>query len=203
MALTIYGSPRSRTMRVLWIAAELGLAYEHVPLAWDDPALKAPDFLKLNPAGTIPVIDDDGLVVSESMAICLYLAKAYGADGPAPLYPRAPRDEAEVWRWSLWAQGHLEPWVQRDMRMNDLRAAANAAVTAMTAEPLALLDRVLSKRDWLVGGHFTVADFNVCSVLSPSRTAALDLSPHATLRRWLARCHGRPAALAARARFQA
>ncbi len=49
MPLAIYGSPRSRTMRVLWVAAELGLEYEHVPLAFDDPALKAPAFLKLNP----------------------------------------------------------------------------------------------------------------------------------------------------------
>ena len=59
MALTIYGSPRSRTMRTLWAAAELGLAYTHVPLAWNDPALKEPEFLRLNSAGTIPTIVDD------------------------------------------------------------------------------------------------------------------------------------------------
>ena len=61
MALTIYGTPRSRTMRVLWLAEELGLQYEHRPLGWDDPFLKTDDFLRLNPAGAIPTIVDDGL----------------------------------------------------------------------------------------------------------------------------------------------
>src|SRR5580704_14473968 len=99
MALTIYGSPRSRTLRVLWAAAELGLDYTHVPLESDDPKLKSADFLKLNPAGSIPTIVDDGFALSESLAINLYLAKTYGSDGPAPLYPKTGRGEAEAWRW--------------------------------------------------------------------------------------------------------
>lgn len=82
MALVIYGSPRSRTLRVLWMAAELGLEYEHVPLAFDDPALKQPAFLRINPAGAIPAIVDDGFALSESLAINLYLAKRSGAHGP-------------------------------------------------------------------------------------------------------------------------
>ena len=51
MTLVIYGSPSSRTMRTLWAAAELGRDVEHVPLEWDDPSLKAPEFLKLSPLG--------------------------------------------------------------------------------------------------------------------------------------------------------
>lgn len=202
MALVIYGSPRSRTLRVLWMAAELGLDYEHIALAWDDPALKQPEFLKLNPAGTIPTIVDDGFALSESLAINLYLAKANGSGGDEPLYPAAPGEEAEVWRWSLWAQGHLEPWVQRDARMADLRDLAPDALRAMTVAPLAHLDRVLADRRWLVGAHFTVADLNVRSVLSPSRTEHLDLAPYPALRDWLARCHARPAAVETRRRFQ-
>jgi glutathione S-transferase len=56
MALTIYGSPYSRTLRVLWAAAELGVSYEHVPLSFDDPALKQADFLRISPSGAIPAI---------------------------------------------------------------------------------------------------------------------------------------------------
>ena len=48
MALKIYGSPRSRTMRTLWIAEELQLDYEHIPVAWDDPWLKTVEFLQIN-----------------------------------------------------------------------------------------------------------------------------------------------------------
>jgi glutathione S-transferase len=202
MALVIYGSPRSRTLRVLWMAAELGLDYEHIPMAWDDPALKRPEFLKLNPAGTIPTIVDDGFALSESLAINLYLAKAYGSGGAEPLYPVSPDEEAETWRWSLWAQGHLEPWVQRDVRMTDLRKLAPDALRAMTTAPLTHLDRVLADRPWLLRTHFTVADLNVRSVLSPSRTEHLDLAPYPALRDWLARCHARPAAAETRRRFQ-
>ena len=202
MALTIYGSPRSRTLRVLWIAAELGLDYEHVPLAWDDPALKQPDFLKLNPAGTIPTIVDDGFALSESLAINLYLAKTYGSEGAAPLYPRSARDEAEAWRWSLWAQGHLEPWIQRDARAQPLRAAATPQLLSLVTGALVQLDQALVGRAWLVGEHFTVADLNVCAVLSPSRAQHLGLEPYPHVRAWLARCYGRPAAVATRRRFQ-
>lgn len=203
MALTIYGSPRSRTMRTLWAAAELGLAYTHVPLAWDDPALKEPDFLRLNSAGTIPTIVDEDFALGESLAINLYLARKFGARGATPLYPPDPRAEAEVWRWSLWAQGHLEPWVQRDTRFEALRASAADVLEAAVQTGLATLERGLSGRDWLVGEHFTVADLNVAAVLSPSRACDLDLTRHRRTSDWLARCYHRPAARATRQRFGA
>ncbi len=104
MALTIYGTPRSRAMRVLWTAAELGLDYAHVPVTVDDPWLKSPEFLTISPNGTIPAIVDDGFALAESMAINLYLTKRYGEGS---LYPASLSGEADVWRWSLWAQGQL------------------------------------------------------------------------------------------------
>jgi glutathione S-transferase len=198
MALTIYGSPKSRTLRVLWAAAELGLDYTHVPLESDDPKLKSPDFLKLNPAGSIPTIVDDGFALSESLAINLYLAKAYGAGG---LYPATPQGEAEAWRWTVWAQGHLEPWVQQDALLANLRAAMGRNARAVVEHGLSMLDRTLDDRTWLVGKAFSVADLNVACVLSPSRTARLDLSPFSKVHDWLARCYGRPAAVATRTRF--
>lgn len=202
MALTIYGSPRSRTMRVLWMAAELGLEYTHVPLAFDDPRLKQADFLRINPAGAVPAIVDDGFALAESLAINLYLAKKYGTGGSTPLYPGTPEGEAEVWRWSLWVQGHLEPWVQRDALLAGLREVSHHARAAIDAA-LHRLDGALADRHWLVGDHFDVADLNVAAVLSPSRVQGVDLRPYEHVRTWLARCYGRPAAVATRRRFQA
>jgi len=201
MALTIYGSPRSRTMRTLWAAAELGLAYDHVPVEWNDPALREPSFLALNPAGAIPTVVDDGFALGESLAINLYLSKKYGGGGAQPLYPGGSGDEAEVWRWSLWAQAHLEPWVQRDARFENLRVSAADALETATRAGLATLERALCGRDWLVGAHFTVADLNVAGVLSPSRARGLDLGHHPATAAWLARCYDRPAARATRQRF--
>jgi glutathione S-transferase len=198
MALTIYGSPRSRTLRVLWTAAELGLDYEHVPLAFDDPALKSAEFLKLNPAGAIPTIVDDGFALSESLAINLYLAKTYGAGS---LYPLTPHGEAQAWRWTVWAQGHLEPWVQGDALLAKLHASMGENARPVVESALGLLDRTLDDRSWLIGDGFSVADLNVACVLSPSRTARLDLSPFPQVHAWLARCYARPAAVATRTRF--
>jgi glutathione S-transferase len=201
MTLTIYGSPRSRTMRVLWTAAELDIEYRHVPYEFDDPALKAPEFLRINPAGAIPAIVDDGVAVAESLAINLYLAKKYGTCGPEALYPERLADEAQAWRWTLWAQGHLEPWVQRDAQLAELRAAIGGRARGVVHTALAVLNAALTKRDWLVADRFTIADLNVAAVLSPSRTANLDLSAHPDVGRWLVRCYARPAAVAVRQKF--
>jgi glutathione S-transferase len=198
MALTIHGSSRSRTMRVLWMAAELGLEFEHDPVAFDDPRLKSDAFLRLNPAGAIPTIEDDGLALSESLAINLYLAKRHGLGG---LYPTSLEDEAQIWRWSLWAQGQLEPWVTRDALLTSLRAALAEHTGPMIAAALATLDRALEGRSWLIGKAFTVADLNVAGVLSPSRAEHLDLTTYPNVSAWLARCYARPAAQATRARF--
>ena len=185
-------------MRVLWMAAELGLEFEHDLIAVDDPRLKSPEFLRLNPAGAIPTIEDDGFALAESLAINLYLAKRHGLGG---LYPAALEDEAQVWRWSLWAQGELEPWVMRDLRLTNLRDALAPHTAPIIAAALATLDRALGGSDWLVGGAFTVADLNVAAVLSPSRAEHLDLTPYPSVADWLPRCYARPAAKATRLRF--
>ena len=198
MALMIHGSSRSRTMRVLWTAAELGLEFEHDPIAFDDPRLKSSDFLRLNPAGAIPTIEDDGFALSESLAINLYLAKRHGLGG---LYPTALEDEAQVWRWSLWAQGQLEPWIMRDALLIGLRGVLAEHTAPLIATALSTLDRALEGRSWLVGEAFTVADLNVAAVLSPSRSQHLDLDRYRNVTAWLTGCYARPAAQATRARF--
>jgi glutathione S-transferase len=203
MALIIYGSPDSRTMRTLWAAEELGLIYEHRPLSWDDPHLKSPKFLALNPAGTIQTIVDDGQSVAESLAINLYLAKTYGSQGPCPLYPQTPGGEADAWKWTLWAQAHLEPWVQRDTRLAAFSLALELVAEPIVERSLSLLDRVLAPQAWLAGDYFGVADLNVAAVLSPSRSARLKLDGFSHLKRWLDNCYGRPAARAVRRRFAA
>ena len=173
---------------------ELGLEYTHVPLTFDDPRLKQPDFLRINPAGAIPALVDDGFALGESLAINLYLAKKYGTAGATPLYPNTLEGEADVWRWSLWVQGHLEPWVQRDALLAGLRETSHHAQTAIDAA---------ADRQWLAGDHFDVTDLNVAAVLSPSRAQSIDLRPYEHVGTWLARCYGRPAAVATRRRFQA
>ena len=75
MALRIYGSPMSRAFRVLWMARELGLEYDNIPLDPRAGDTRKPDYLKINPNGHVPAIVDEDYVLWESLAINLYLAK--------------------------------------------------------------------------------------------------------------------------------
>src|SRR5436853_6528585 len=105
MALKIYGVARSRAARVLWMAKELGLDYRHVKVDFATGETRTPAHLALNPNGHVPVIDDDGFVLWESMAINLYLAKRYGA---GTLYPTRLEDEARAWQRSFWGMTEIE-----------------------------------------------------------------------------------------------
>ena len=202
MSITIYGSPRSRTMRVLWMAEELSLEYSHVPVAFDDPYLKSLEFLRLNPVGSIPTLVDDGFAIGESLALNIYLAKRYGIG--RGLYARTVQEEADIWRWSLWAQGHVEPWVQKDAPLFHRLEASEDSLTHGIAEllrALSVLNAVTAARTWLSGEQFGVADLNVAGVLSPSRASLIDWTGLDSARTWLRRCYARDAALAVRERF--
>src|SRR3984893_9103137 len=105
MALKIYGVARSRASRVVWMVNECGLVYQHVRVDFATGEARMRAHLALNPNGDVPVIDDDGLILWESMAINLYLAKKYGAGG---LYPSRLEDEARAWQWSFWGVTEVE-----------------------------------------------------------------------------------------------
>jgi glutathione S-transferase len=197
--LRIHGSPRSRTIRTLWMAGELGLSYDHNPLLPRSPGTRTPEFLALNPNSRVPVIEDDGFVLSESMAINMYLAKKHGS----ALYPKDPRNEALMWQWSLWETDRLDRQITNYANHTTAlpeaersKAAADAAWAEI--EPaLDVLNGALAKARWLAGADFTVADLNVAGALY--RGLFMDLSRWPNIAEWLTRCWARPAAKAARA----
>ena len=201
MALKIYGVARSRAFRTLWMAKELGLDYEHFKVDFATGETRTPAHLALNPNGHVPVIDDNGFILWESMAINLYLAKKYGRDG---FYPARLDDEARAWQWSFWGMTEVErpvltalfnrailPEGQRDA------AAADAAEKTL-AQPLRVLDGALAPAPYLLGQSFTVADLNVASILAWARPAQIDMSAFPKVAEWLRICAERPAARAAR-----
>jgi glutathione S-transferase len=96
--LRIYGVARTRAFRALWIAKELDLDYEHVPLEIGPTGARNADYLAINPNGRLPAIDDGGFILWESLAITLYLAKKHGR-----LYPTTLEGEAKAWQWTLWS----------------------------------------------------------------------------------------------------
>lgn len=198
MTLTVYGIARSRASRVLWMAEELGHPYRHEKLSPMAGDTRTPAFLAINPMGRVPAIDDDGLVVTESFAINLHLARAHGV--ALGLGPRDLGEEALMTQWTIWAVAEVEteahevlvhtinlPPEQRDPARRD-------AALAALARPLAALDATLSANGGhLVGGRFTVADLNVACVLFYLRGAEGALAPYPAVARAYAQATARPA----------
>jgi glutathione S-transferase len=197
--LRIYGIARTRAFRALWVAMEIGLDYEHIPLEIGDAGARTPEFLAVNPNGRLPAIDDDGFVLWESLAITLYLAKKHSTGG---LYPAAIEDEAKTWQWSLWALNEVDRgvniWSLHAIRLppEDRDPGKLAEALKVIEKPFKVLDGALAERAYLVGDDFTVADLNVAAVIS--RAIDMDLSSTPRLRDWLRRCLERPAAREAR-----
>ncbi len=193
--LRIYGIARTRAFRALWMANELGLDYEHLPIEIGDAGARAPEFLAINPNGRLPVIVDDGFVLFESLAITLYLAKKH-ADGT--LYPATLEGEARAWQWSFWAITEVDRgvniWSLHAVRLPPAERDAGKRDEALQvlAAPFRVLDAALAKQTYLLGDEFTVADLNVAAVIS--RAADMDLSATPSLRAWLTLCLDRPAA---------
>ena len=200
--LKIYGIPRSRAFRTLWMAEELGLEYENIPIDFANDGTRTPEYLAINPNGHVPAIDDDGFILCESMAINLYLAKKYGG---GDLYPVLFEDEARTWQWSIWGMTEIERPVltamfHRAILPEDKRDAALADDSErQLGRPLMVLDAAVAASPYLLGEHFTVADLNVASILSWARPARIDFSAVPKAADWLKRCAERPAARAARA----
>lgn len=198
--LTIYGTVASRTFRTLWMANELGLDYEHVPIDFRDGGTRTEDYLRINPGGRIPSIQDGDFTLWESIAINFYLVKRH----PGPLTPVTVEAEAQALKWSIWALLDLESNIVAILRnrfmlpehQRDEAVAVHGE--AALPEPLAILEDALSASEWLLGDAISVADINVAAILSTARRIEYDLSGFPAVDAWLDRCLSRPAAAAAR-----
>ena len=196
--LRIYGIARTRAFRALWMAKELGLDYEHLPIEIGDAGARAPEFLAINPNGRLPVIVDDGFVLFESLAITLYLAKKHSN---GRLYPGTLEGEAKAWQWSLWAVTEVDRgvniWSLHAVRLPPAERDVGKLAEALKvlAAPFKVLDAAVAKRPYLLGNDFTVADLSVAAVIS--RAVEMDLGAVPHLKTWLTRCLERPAARAA------
>jgi glutathione S-transferase len=196
--LKLYGFARvnkiargnTRDLRVLWTLEEIGLPYEIVGMDHPNRDLDAPSYRALNPFGQIPVIDDDGVVVTESGAILLYLARKSGK-----LMPRDLAGEAQVLRWSIAALNTVElpllsMWFVNMSGGKDTKPSQ--ALHGWSDMRLRQLDGWLADRSYVATDDFTVADILMTHVLDAGTPQEM-LQPYATLLAYRARCTGRPA----------
>jgi glutathione S-transferase len=196
--LKIYGFARvnrgargnTRDLRVLWAAEEMGLPYEIIGIDHPNHDLDSPAYRALNPFGQIPMIDDDGVVVTESGAILLYLARRSGK-----LLPRDLPGEAQVLRWSVAALNTIELPVLSLWFVNvcgGKGSRSSEALYGWADMRIKELDGWLADRQFIATDEFTVADILMTHVLGGGTDPEL-LEPYANVRAYRARCADRPA----------
>lgn len=205
--LTIHGVTRSRASRIIWLCHEIGLPFRQVPVIQayrlaDPDAADAPlnthsaSFLALSPAGAVPVIEDDGLVMSESYAIILYLARKHGA----PLGPKDAVEDAQMSQWSFYAATEIEPDALTLLFLHgrgQAQSGEDQGLIANAAErlirPFSVLNNHFAEHDHLVGHRFTVADIAVAETIRYAQGYGPLMEQFPALQQWLADAQARPA----------
>lgn len=204
--LTLYGVYRSRAARPLWLLAETGMTFRHVPVVQGyrlaDPA--APDaplnttsaaYRAINPQGQVPCLVDGDLVLTESLGITLHLAAKPEA---GPLGPADAAEASLMTQWALHAATSVEVasveifYVVRDGGSETREGQAAIRVQAeRLRRPFARLDAHLAAHDWLVGGRFTAADINTAECVRYAQSQPALLAEFPALDRWLKACQAR------------
>ena len=169
----------------------LGLPYDFRQVDLPGGEQRGEAFLRLNAFGTVPVIDDGGTVVGDSVAILVYLALAY--DPARRWLPADPAEAAAVQRWLSAAQGPIAngPALLRIAKAFGVQMDLERP-RQLTARILGLLDAHLAERSFLVGGGPSLADVAIYSYVAASPEGGVDLAPYAAIGAWLKRIEGLP-----------
>ncbi|KWF70252.1 glutathione S-transferase [Burkholderia multivorans] len=194
--MKLYGFAGTRTQRALWGLKELGLDFEFVPVNLLEGEHRRPDFLRINPAGKVPVLIDGDLVIPESAAIVLYLADKYP---DKHLLPVDLAQRAHAYRWIMFAVTELEQPLWRIARHTmlyppDKRLPADIALARDDFASMAvILERHLDGRAFIVGDTLTVADCVTAYLIDwAGEYGLIDTFPN--LRAYLERMYARPTA---------
>jgi glutathione S-transferase len=165
--VTVYSAPNTRAIRVIWVLEEIGAKAEIKSMPYP-PRKHAPDYFAVNPTGMVPLLIDGEVRLTESMAICDYLATKHGS--PLVVPPNDPeRPQFLQWLWygvdagdAIVASEHHAPGRapgrgQGGPEVDAIIAGARDHV----AERLEMLEQRLEGRDFLVAGRLTLADISV------------------------------------------
>ncbi|QUE74087.1 MULTISPECIES: glutathione S-transferase family protein [Stutzerimonas stutzeri subgroup] len=194
--LKLYGTPPTRALRVIWLLNELGLEYEMVPVDLLRGEQRKLDFLTLNPAAKVPVLVDGDLVITESAAIQLYLAEK---NPEAGYIPATVEDRSQMYRWIFFLVTEIEQPLWRIARHTfiypenqrlpqDIDLARQEGI-----EMVAVLERHMKDREFLVGDRLSVADFTAAYTLDwANEEQMLENAPR--LKAYLESLYARPKA---------
>jgi glutathione S-transferase len=194
--LVFYTNPMSRGRVVRWMLEEIGHPYRTESLEYGT-SMKAPEYLAINPLGKVPALRHGDTIITESAAICVYLADVFPEAGLAP--PPGDRLRGPYYRWIFLAAGPLE---QEGMNIelgfevppDKRRGVGSGSIAEMTG----MIEAAVSSCEYLAGSRFSTADLYVGMCLSSGMACGI-IEKRPALERYVARLRARPAALRARA----
>ncbi|GHF58537.1 glutathione S-transferase family protein [Seohaeicola zhoushanensis] len=200
--MKLYFAPNTRAVRIAWLLEELGLPYDLERMTLGDKAMRAPEYLAVNPMGRVPVLVDGDVTISESGAIVEYLLARHGNGRLVP--PADSPDFATYLQWLHFAEGMIMPQINVIMvetvflppeRRNEVNVKR---ALKLLNQMLGAVDRHMEGRDYLAG-DFSGADIMCGHAVSVSEHLGADLSDKPNLPPYIARLSERPALKKARA----
>jgi glutathione S-transferase len=188
--VVFYYNPMSRGRIVHWMLEEAGAPYRVELLSFDQGEHKSPQFLAINPMGKIPAIVHRGVVVTETPAICAYLADAFPQAQLAP----ASSDPARgtYLRWLFFAASCVEYALVDRMFSRPAPERRGALGYGSYEDVVNALERALSPGPYILGERFSAADVYVSSQIGFGMMMK-GFEPRPTFQQYVARCTDRPA----------
>ena len=177
--MKLYGYRNGRTLRALWALEEVGAAYDYVEVDIMHGQGREPWFLKINPGGKVPVLDDNGTIITESAAVCMHLAERYPESRLLP--PPGSPERTECYKWTSYILTELDAplWTIAKHRFGLPKERRVPAVIETAGwevgVALKILASGLGSRTYLVGSSFTVADILAGHTLLWVKSARLQL----------------------------
>ena len=184
--LRIYGDSISgNCLKVKWTADHLGMAYRWIETDVLKGESRTPEYLAMNPAGQVPLIVlEDGRSLAQSNAIMLHLAEG------SSLIPADGFERAKMFEWLFWEQYSHEPYVavaRFQMRyLGKTASELEPRIVERGAAALALLDRALDGRSFLVGDSLSLADIALVAYTRVANEGGFDLATYPRLLNWIA-----------------
>jgi glutathione S-transferase len=194
--MKLYEFAPTRSIRVRWTLQELGVDFEAVTINLPAGEHRTPEYLRINPAGRVPALVDGDIVLTESVAICLYLADKFSAK---QLAPGDVRQRAELNRWLLFTATELEQPLWRIARNTFLypeeeRQPKDVELARREFRQMAaVLEAHMKGREFVVGNTVTVGDFVLAYTLDWAHMESL-LDEYPALRAYVERMYARPSA---------
>jgi len=188
--ITFYHNPMSRGRIAHWMLEEANAPYEIKVVDFEKMEHKSPKFLAVNPMGKIPAIVHRGVVITESAAICAYLADAFPAAGLAPALDDPRR--GTYLRWLFFGAGCVEPAIIDQMLSRPAPSRPQAISYGNYQDAVNTLEQAILPGPFILGDRFSAADVYVGSAIGFGLMTK-SLEPRPAFTEYLARLSQRPA----------